>query len=133
MARKQNSAALGARERQIMDVIYRLAEASVGDVLAEITDPPSYSSVRTMIRSLEAKGLLKHHVVGTRYVYRPAHSAESAKQSALQHLLRTFFGGSAGAAAAALLDPDVAQLTDEEIARLEKLIDQARRPNGSPA
>lgn len=130
MGRKQPADALGGRERQIMDAVYRLGEASVGDVLANLTDPPSYSSVRTMIRSLEAKGLLEHRSAGTRYVYRPTRSPESARRSALQHLLRTFFGGSAADAAAALLDPDVAELTDAEVARLEALIRAARRKEG---
>ena len=126
MARKQVGEALGARERQIMDAVYRLKEASVGEVLAELADPPSYSSVRTMIRALEAKGLLQHRSAGTRYVYRPTRSPESARASALQHLMRTFFGGSAADAAAALLDPGMAELTGDEIARLEGLIEAAK-------
>ena len=112
MGKTPEPAALGARERQIMDAVYRLGEASVADVLAELADPPSYSAVRTMIRSLEAKGLLRHRQVSTRYVYRPAHSREAAKRSALNHLLRTFFRGSAADAAAALLDPSVATLSE---------------------
>ena len=119
--------ALGARERQIMDAVYRLGEASVAEVLAELADPPSYSAVRTMIRSLEAKGLLRHRQVSTRYVYRPAHSREAAKRSALNHLLRTFFGGSAADAAAALLDPSVATLSEADIERLERLIHDAKQ------
>src|SRR4051794_27556025 len=114
MPRTPDPSALGARERQIMDAIYALGEASVADVLARLPDPPSYSAVRTMIRSLEAKGLLRHRQEATKYIYRPAHSREAAKRSALTHLLRTFFGGSAADAAAALLDPSVATLSDEE-------------------
>jgi predicted transcriptional regulator len=117
---------LGARERQIMDAVYRLGEASVADVRAELADPPSYSSVRTMIRSLEAKGLLRHRQEGIRYVYRPAHSREAAKTSALRNLMRTFFAGSAAAAVEAILDPSVAKLSDDDLDRLEKLIRQAR-------
>ncbi len=131
MAEKPRTDNLGARERQIMDAIYQLGEASVGDVLAQITDPPSYSAVRTMIRLLESKGLLQHHSVGAKYVYRPAHSPEVARKSALRHLMRTFFAGSAADAVAAILDPSVANLTDEEILRLEELIRQARRQGGS--
>ena len=71
---------LGARERQIMDAIYQLGEASVSDILAKLADPPSYSSVRTMVRLLETKGLLRHRQNGTKYVYRPAHSREAAKR-----------------------------------------------------
>lgn len=124
---KPHDAGLGARERQIMDVIYELREASVGEVLAKLPDPPSYSAVRTMIRSLEAKGLLRHRQVSTRYVYRPAHSRRDAERSAIRHLMQTFFGGSPTEAVAALLDPSVATLSDDDVARLERLIQDARR------
>jgi BlaI family transcriptional regulator, penicillinase repressor len=124
---KPYEAGLGARERQIMDAIYELREASVAEVLAKLPDPPSYSAVRTMIRSLEAKGLLRHRQVSTRYVYRPAHSRDEAGLSALRHLMRTFFGGSPADAVAAILDPSVAALSDEDVVRLEHLIRDARR------
>lgn len=118
---------LGRRESQIMDVIYRLGEASVGDVLEHLPDPPSYSSVRTMIRLLESKGLLKHRREGTKYVYRPTQSVETASRSALRHLMTTFFSGSATDAVAAILDDSSKNLTDEELHRLESLIEKARR------
>ncbi|WZP00804.1 BlaI/MecI/CopY family transcriptional regulator [Isosphaeraceae bacterium EP7] len=127
MARQQYQAGLGARERQIMDSVYKLREASVADVLADLADPPSYSAVRTMIRSLEAKGLLQHHQVGTKYVYRAVHSRDAAKQSALRHLMQTFFAGSAAATVEAILHPSVANLSNDDIERLEQLIQQARR------
>jgi BlaI family transcriptional regulator, penicillinase repressor len=127
MAKPRNTDGLGARERQIMDVIYQLGEASVAEVLAKLTSPPSYSSVRTMIRLLESKGLLKHRQEGIKYVYRPAHSRESAKRSALKHVMATFFAGSAADAVAAILDPSVSKLTDLEITRLEQLILEARQ------
>lgn len=126
MAKQDPRAGLGARERQIMDAIYRLGEASVADVLAALTDPPTYSSVRTMIRSLEAKGLLKHRREGVKYVYRPAHSREAVKTSALKNLMQTFFAGSAAAAVEAILDSSVAKLSDDDLDRLERLIRQAR-------
>jgi predicted transcriptional regulator len=126
MPKRDPRDALGARERQIMDAVYRLGEASVADVRAELADPPTYSSVRTMIRSLEAKGLLQHRQEGIKYVYRPAHSREAAKTSALRNLMRTFFAGSAAAAVEAILDPSVTKLSDEDLDRLEKLIRQAR-------
>jgi predicted transcriptional regulator len=126
MPKQHQRSGLGARERQIMDTIYRLGEASVADVLANLTDPPSYSSVRTMIRALEAKGRLRHRQAGSRYVYRPAHSLEAAKRSALRHLIETFFAGSAAGVVEAILHPSVARLTDDEIERLERLIQEAR-------
>jgi predicted transcriptional regulator len=127
MSSKHHSDGLGARERQIMDVIYQLEEASVGDVLDRLADPPSYSAVRTMIRALEKKGLLRHRQVGTKYVYRPKTSRESASRSALRHVMRTFFGGSPTDAVAAILDDSASKLTRGDLERLEKLIDQARK------
>jgi BlaI family transcriptional regulator, penicillinase repressor len=127
MAKPYEIGGLGARERQIMDAIYQLGEASVADVLAKLTNPPSYSSVRTMIRLLEKKGLLKHRQVGVKYIYSPAHSREAAKRSALKHLMKTFFAGSAADAVAAILHPSVSKLTDDDVERLEQLILEARR------
>lgn len=127
MTKQYRPEGLGARERQIMDAIYQLGEASVSAVLAELPDPPSYSSVRTMVRLLEGKGLLRHRRVGTKYVYRPTHSRESASRTALAHVMRTFFRDSATDTVAAILDASAAGLTEDDLRRLEELIDQARR------
>jgi len=127
MPRKHQADGLGARERQILDAIYVLGEASVAEALARLSDPPSYSTVRTMIRALERKGLLRHRALGTKYVYYPTRSRESASRSALAHVMQTFFGGSATDAVAAILDVSASQLTDDDLLRLEELIDQARR------
>jgi predicted transcriptional regulator len=127
MPRKHQVSGLGARERQILDVIHRLGEASVAEVLAELADPPSYSAVRTMIRALEKKGRIDHRQDGTRYIYRASQSRESAARSALSHVMETFFAGSAADAVAALLDASADHLTDRDLDRLEALIDQARR------
>ena len=117
---------LGRRERQIMDTIFRLGQASVKEVLDALPDPPSYSSVRTMVGHLEKKGLLKHRRDGMRYVYSPTDSPSSASQSAVSHLVKTFFKGSVGKAAAAILDSKSAKLSEEELSRIEKIIEQAR-------
>jgi predicted transcriptional regulator len=127
MVKKKTSQDLGRRERQIMDVIYQLGEASVSDVLAQLPQPPSYSAVRTMIRLLEEKGFLKHRREGTKYVYRPTQSREVASRSALVHLMNTFFGGSAADAMAAILDVSCDNLEDDDLERLEQLIEQARK------
>ncbi len=127
MPRKHQASGLGARERQILDAIYQLGEASVAEVLAKLSDPPSYSAVRTMIRVLETKGLLRHRRIGTKYVYRPTHSRESASRRALAHVMETFFGGSATDAVAAILNVSASRLTDQDLQRLDELIDQARR------
>lgn len=130
MGKKRTQHDLGQRERQIMDVIYQLEEASVAEVLERLPDPPSYSSVRTMIRLLEAKGFLKHRRDGNRYLYRPTQSKETASRSALKHLISTFFGGSASDAVAAILDDNAERISDVELSRLEKLIDEARKEEG---
>jgi predicted transcriptional regulator len=118
---------LGSRERQIMDCVHRLGEASVHDVLANLPDAPSYSTVRTMMRLLEGKGYLKHWREGMKYVYRSTLAPEKARRSALQHLLHTFFGGSAGDAVAAVLDLSGDKISPEELDRLAQLIEQARK------
>lgn len=115
---------LSRRERQIMDVVYRLGRASVSDVLERLPDPPSYSAVRAMLRILEEKGHLRHEQDGPRYLYLATVPRETAKESALKHLLRTFFGGSTTAAVAALLDQD--NLSETELDRLSHLIENAR-------
>ncbi len=127
MGKKKSARGLGRRERQIMDVIYQLGDASVSDVLKGLPDPPSYSSVRTMIRLLEGKGFLRHRREGTRYVYRPTQSKETASRSALRHLLKTFFAESPTDAVAAIFDVTSEDLTDEDLSRIERMIDEARK------
>ncbi|APZ95866.1 BlaI/MecI/CopY family transcriptional regulator [Fuerstiella marisgermanici] len=122
---KKKQKDLGARERQIMDVIFELGEGSVTDVLRKLADPPSYSAVRTMIRLLESKGFLKHRQEGTKYVYRPTQSPTVARKSALKHVMQTFFGGSAPDAVAAIFDSE--KLSPEDLKRIERLIDDARK------
>jgi predicted transcriptional regulator len=117
---------LARRERQIMDVIHQLGEASVSEVLAELDDPPSYSAVRTMIRHLETKGLLKHRQDGKRYVYKTTQSRTAASRSALRRLIDVFFAGSASDAVAAILDVSGEKLASDDIERMEKMIRQAR-------
>ena len=118
---------LGRRERQIMDAIYRLGRASVTDVIEQISDPPSYSTVRAMMGKLEEKGHLAHEQDGPRYVYFPVHAREEATRSALRRMLRTFFDGSPTKAVAAVLDVSGRELTREELNELAELIEDARR------
>lgn len=119
--------ALGHRERQIMDAVFRLGEASVGDVLNAIPNPPSYSAIRKMLNVLEEKGQVVHRQQGTKYVYRPTRSRHAASRSAVRHLLSTFFGGSTTEAVNTILDVSSNQLTDKDFARLRKMIEQARK------
>ena len=118
---------LGRRERQIMDVIYRLGRASVAEVRENLPDPPTYSAVRAMLGFLEDKGYLRHERDGMKYVYLPTVDAKHARRSALQHMVKTFFNGSAAQAAAALIEMNDTQLSTDEIKRLSDLIKKARQ------
>ena len=117
---------LSRRERQIMDFLFRHGRATVAEVQAGIPDPPSYSAVRAMLRTLEDKGHVTHEEDGRAYVYRPTVAREQARRSALRHLLSTFFAGSTEQAVAALLDLSGRKLTDEELDRMARLVEQAR-------
>jgi predicted transcriptional regulator len=116
---------LGRRERQILDVVYRLGRASVADVRGELPDPPSYSAVRGMLNLLKEKGHVRHVADGLRYVYLPVVEPSEARRSALAHVVRTFFGGSQAEAASALFDLPDQKLSREELARLSRLVQQA--------
>jgi BlaI family transcriptional regulator, penicillinase repressor len=124
---KKTPLELGKRERQIVETVQRLGEASVAEVREHLADPPSYSAVRTMLGLLADKGWLRHRAEGKRYLYRPAAAKGQSRRNALRRLLGTFFGGSAGDAMAALLDISATDLTDEQLQRLTEMIEQARR------
>jgi BlaI family transcriptional regulator, penicillinase repressor len=116
---------LTRREREIMDAIFALGDrASAEEIRTRLTDPPSYSAVRAMLVKLEAKGYIKHHEEGLRYVYTPTMSRATARRAALRQLVRVFFDGSPGQAAAALLKQEA--WTDDELEALRREIDQAR-------
>src|SRR3954454_18490353 len=102
---------LSRRERQIMDILFALGRATGPEIQERLPDQPSYSAVRTILRVLERKGHIRHIEEGLRYVYLPAVERETAKQSAIQRLISTFFDGSAKAAAAAFIDPAVSRLS----------------------
>lgn len=116
---------LSRRERQIIDILYTQGRATAAEVQTSLPEPPSYSAVRAMLRILEEKGHVRHEQDGPRYVYVPTVEHDNAKRSALHHMLQTFFEGSAEKAISALLD-DTSKLSDAELERLAKLIDQAR-------
>ena len=117
---------LSRRERQIMDVIYRRGRATAAEVLAEIPEPPSYSAVRALLRLLEEKGHVRHEQDGPRYMFLPVVNRDRARRSALTHVVRTFFDGSATDAVAALLDGE-RPIDRTELDRLALMIDQARK------
>lgn len=118
---------LSARERQIMEAVFRLGEATVGEVRKEIADAPGYDAVRTTMRLLEAKGFLRHRQDGPRYVYRAAIEKHAARERAMEEMVRTFFDGSAWSAALALLRLERDGPEDAEIEELRALIGEAER------
>ncbi len=124
---KPSFIALSRRERQIMEIVYRRGRATAAEIHADLPDPPSYSTVRTLLGVMEEKGHLRHQSDGPRYVYFPCLPAEKAKRSALENLVRTFFENSAAKAVAALIDMSPAGLSREELDRLARLIEQAKR------
>jgi BlaI family transcriptional regulator, penicillinase repressor len=118
---------LSRRERQIMDVLYRLGRATAAEILAAIPDPPGYSAVRAMLRVLEDKKHIRHEEKDLRYVYSPVVPRDKARRSAVAHLLDTFFDGSAEQAVATLLNVSARDLKAEDFDRLAGLIEQARK------
>ena len=120
-------AALTKREREIMDVLYRLGRATAADVLAGLAGSPHYSTVRTQLRVLEEKGHVRHESDGLRYVYLPTVARHAARKAALRHLVETFFDGSAAGAVTALLGRDAGKLSDEDLDRIEGLLKSSRR------
>jgi predicted transcriptional regulator len=118
---------LSRRERQIMDVLFTRGRATGQEIQEGLPDKPNYSSVRTILRVLERKGYVRHVEEKLRYVYEPTVARETARHSALQRMIRTFFDGSAKEAAAALLDPAAFHLTEEELKELGGLVDRAKK------
>ena len=125
MSDERTIESLGARERQIMDVLFKLGPASVADVRAEIPSPPTYSAVRGMLALLEQKGFVSHERDGLRYLYAPTLAQAKAKRRALKQVVSTFFNGSPERAVSALLGID--EDTPIDIDRLRALVKQARR------
>jgi len=116
---------LARRERQIMEVLYRLGEASVAQVLDELTDPPTYSAVRGMLNVLGDKKLVVFRQDGKRYLYRPAKPKDRVRRSVLQNLVSNFFGGQPADVVASLLDGTAGELSAADLRRIRKLIDDA--------
>lgn len=108
-----------------MDVIFQRGQATAAEVADAIPDPPSYSAVRALLRILEEKGYLRHEQQGLKYVFMPTVRRDSARRSALKSVVRTFFDGSVEQTVAALLGQN--KLTDDELERLARLIDNARK------
>lgn len=118
---------LSRREREVMDILHRRGEATVSEVMEDLVDPPTYSAVRSILRVLEGKGHISHHEDGPRYVYAPAVAKDRARSAALDHLVNTFFGGSAERAVAALLRRSDLELSEPALRKLAREVQQARQ------
>jgi predicted transcriptional regulator len=117
---------LSRREREMMDVVFRLGRATAAEVMEGLASPPSYSAVRATLRILEEKGHLRHEADGNRYVYLPTVPAAQVRRSALRSLLDTFFGGSSKQAMVALLDEADGELPRKELEEIRRLIERAK-------
>lgn len=130
MARHSRPDALTKRERQIMDVLYRLNRATVGEVLAKLSNQPHYSTVRAQLRILERKGHAMHEEHGLRYIYFPVVPRHVARRSALRHLIDTFFDGSIEKVVSALLGGEAHAPSPDELNRLRQMIAKSKKEKG---
>ena len=122
---------LSRRERQIMDIVYARKQATAAEVRQAMTDAPSYSAVRALLRILEKKGHLRHESAAGKYIFIPVRHRSHAGKGALRGILKTFFDNSTASAVAALLDVSEAKLTDDELAEISQLIEKAKK-RGKP-
>ena len=127
MTDKAETTALSRRERQVMDILHRRAEATVAEIMAELPDPPTYSAVRSVLRILGEKNLIRYKEDGPRYIYFPAQDTEEARDDVLAHVVRTYFAGSPEQAVTALLRMSDVDMTDADIERLRDTIRHARQ------
>lgn len=111
----------------MMDILYQRGRATAQEILEAMPDPPTYSAVRAKLRVLEEKGHVRHEEESLRYVYLPVVARESARKSALRHMVTTFFAGSVQDTVAALLDLSSSKLTSGDLERIAELIEQAKR------
>lgn len=118
--------ALSRRERQVMDILHRRRGATVAEIMTELPDPPTYSAVRSVLRILCDKALVRFEEDGPRYVYHPAQSTETTRKDVLAHVVQTYFAGSTESAVTALLQMSDVSMTDEEVARLRQRVSRAR-------
>lgn len=117
---------LTKRERQIMDVLYRLGRATAAEIMAHMPAAAGNSTIRTQLRVLERKGHVRHEEHGLRFVYVPSVPRRAARRTALKHLVDTFFEGSTAKAVAALLGGEAARVSDDELRRIADLVRAAR-------
>jgi len=127
MTNKSETTALSRRERQVMDILHRRGEATVAEIMEELPDPPTYSAVRSVLRILGEKDLIRYKEDGPRYVYYPAQDTEAARDDVLAHVVRTYFAGSPEQAVTALLRMSDVDMSDSDVERLRERIRRARQ------
>ena len=127
MTDKPEAPTLSRRERQVMDILHRRAEATVAEIMAELPDPPTYSAVRSVLRILGEKDLIRYKEDGPRYIYYPSQDTETTRDDVLAHVVRTYFAGSSEQAVTALLRMSDIDMKDGEIERLRETIRRARQ------
>lgn len=123
----RGSVRFSRREREIMDALYCLGKASAAEIREQMPDPPSYTAIRTLLSILEKKGHVRHESDGTRYIFAPRIAREQMGRRALDSLLRTFFDGSVEQAVAAMLTRRDANIPKDDLDRLARLIQKARK------
>ena len=121
------AARLSRRERQVMDILHRRSEATVAEIMEDLPDPPTYSAVRSVLRILGEKKLIRFKEEGPRYIYFPTRDTEAARDDALAHVVSTYFAGSPEQAVTALLRMSDVDMKDDEIERLRDRIRHARQ------
>src|SRR5215204_1618342 len=129
--RKDGHRNLSRRERQMMDILYARGRATAAEIHEALPDAPTYSAVRAKLRVLEEKGHVRHEEESMRYVYVPTLARDTARRSALRHVVSTFFEGSVEQAVAALLDLSSAKLNDRELDRIASLVEEAKKESKS--
>jgi BlaI family transcriptional regulator, penicillinase repressor len=132
MLDQQSLAGLSRRERQIMDIVYQRGRVSAAEVLAALPNPPTYSTVRALLRILEEKGHLQHQEQGLKYVFLPVRPRDHAGRQAMQRVVHTFYDGSLEKAVAALLEVSDSKLSAVQMKRLQALIHEASQ-EGEPS
>lgn len=115
------------RERQLLEIVYKLESASAKEIQEELDDGSSDSTIRTLLRSLVRKGKLKHKEQGLKYVYYPAITKSTASRKALKNVVDTYFEESPLLAVNSLIEMNSKRISSEEIDQLEKLLKKTKR------
>jgi predicted transcriptional regulator len=118
---------LSRREREIMDIVYRLGEVSVGELVGQLADPPTDGAARRMLNVMESKGFLRSRHEGAKKVYSPTVRRETAQESALRRVVETFFEGSALKAMASIFEESKTELSDNDMEFLRNMIERAKK------